>query len=83
MRAATIAVFRMMLPEKTGVSGDAITSKIHDSIQNVKEGLKHEKKHGCNLKSASPNWRKAGRRIGGICIARKPLDEINENPLFP
>ena len=43
MSAATMATFRMMMREEIAVIEEAITNKVHNSIQDIKEELKQEK----------------------------------------
>ena len=43
MSAATMAAFRMMMREEIGVIEEAITNKVHNSIQDIKEELKQER----------------------------------------
>ena len=43
MSAATMAAFRMMMREEIAVIEEAITNKVHNSIQDIKEELKQEK----------------------------------------
>ena len=43
MSAAAMAVFRMMMREEIAVIEEAITNKVHNSIQDIKEEFKQEK----------------------------------------